>query len=111
MSRRASHPSIILAAGLAGLLCSAPPAAAAQAQRLDFPLRGKVLTLAVYKPQATSQGTIVMGSGDVGWVGLAVDMSEYLSDRGFTVIGVNVRQYLGAFTDGKKTLTTAEAPS
>jgi hypothetical protein len=111
MSTRASRSSVIVAAGLAGLLSSSvSPAAAAQAQHLDFPLRGKVLTLAVYKPSTPSLGTIVMGSGDVGWVGLAVDMSEYLSDRGYTVIGVNVRQYLGAFTAGKQTLTTAEAP-
>lgn len=110
MFRRASYPSIIVAACLAVLLSSAPPAAAAESQRVDFPLRGKVLTLAVYRPTTPSLGTIVMGSGDVGWVGLAVDMAEYLSDRGYTVIGVNVRQYLGAFTDGKKTLTTTEAP-
>jgi hypothetical protein len=51
-----------------------------------------------------------MGSGDVGWVGLAVDLSQFLSDKGYTVIGINVRQYLAAFTAGKVTLTTKEPP-
>jgi hypothetical protein len=93
------------------VLTSAPLAQATAEQRVDFPLRGKVLTISVYKAAlAKPLGTILMGSGDVGWVGLAVDMSEYLSDRGYTVIGINVRQYLGAFTSGRTTLTTSQAP-
>ena len=93
------------------LLGVAAHAFATTEQRIDVPIRGKTLTVSAYRaagPQV--RGTIIMGSGDVGWVGLAVDMSEYLSDRGYHVIGVNVRQYLGAFTVGKKTLTTAEPP-
>jgi type IV secretory pathway VirJ component len=92
------------------ILALAPILQAAPSRHLDFPLRGKVLTLTVYAPREAPRGTVIMGSGDVGWVGLAVDLSEYLSDQGFLVVGVNVRQYLGAFTSGKKTLTTSEAP-
>ena len=51
-----------------------------------------------------------MGSGDVGWVGLAVSMAQQLNASGYTVAGVNVRQYLSAFSDGKSHLTTADVP-
>ena len=74
-------------------------------------MRGKTLTITVYRPAlAQPLGTIFMGSGDVGWVGLAVDLSQFLSAKGYTVVGINVRQYLGAFTNGKATLTTKEPP-
>ncbi len=94
------------------LVCAAAAVAhATPEQRLDFTLRGKALTVSVYKPaQAQSLGTIFMGSGDVGWVGLAVDLAQFLSDKGYTVVGINVRQYLSAFTAGKVTLTTKEPP-
>lgn len=89
-------------------LALAPLASAASSQRLDFPLRGKTLSLAVYSPAVSPRGTLIMASGDVGWVGLAVDLSEVLSGQGYRVIGVNTRQYLAAFTSGKTTLTTGE---
>lgn len=94
------------------LVCVAPAAArATPEQRLDFTVRGKTLTVSVYRSALTQPlGTIVMGSGDVGWVGLAVDLAQFLSDKGYTVVGINVRQYLGAFTSGKVTLTTKEPP-
>jgi pimeloyl-ACP methyl ester carboxylesterase len=93
------------------LTCSGVARAAGE-QRLDFPLRGRTLTISVYRSaRAQPLGTIIMGSGDVGWVGLAVDLSEYLSGEGYTVVGINVRQYLGAFTSGKVTLTTSQPPA
>jgi len=100
-----------LASGLtmAFVLASQLPAYATAEQHVDFLLRGKPLTISVYRAaRAQPLGTIFMGSGDVGWVGLAVDMAEYLSDKGYTVIGINVRQYLGAFTSGKTTLKASE---
>jgi hypothetical protein len=107
----AARHVICCAALAASFALSAAPARATPEQRMDFKLRGKMLTVSVYRSaQPQPLGTIFMGSGDVGWVGLAVDMSEYLSDRGYNVIGINVRQYLGAFTAGKVTLTTAEPP-
>jgi esterase/lipase len=108
-----SFCAVVFACVLAGVLVltSAPPAQATAEQRIDVPVRGKALTISVYRSAlAHPHGTIFMGSGDVGWVGLAVDMSEYLSDRGYTVVGINVRQYLGAFTSGKTTLTTGQPP-
>jgi len=87
------------------------PAAAAAYEELSFGLRGKTLTLAVYRPSSGKpKGTVFMGSGDVGWVGLAAEMAEFLSGQGYNVVGINVRQYLAAFTSGRSTVTTKEAP-
>ena len=78
------------------------------AEKVDVPVRGKTLTLTIYSPRSPSRGTIVMGSGDVGWVGLAPSMAEELSAQGFTVVGINVRQYLAAFTAGSNHLQAAD---
>ena len=51
-----------------------------------------------------------MGSGDVGWVGLAVSMAGELSAKGYIVIGVNARQYLAAFTSGRNHAQTRDVP-
>ncbi len=78
--------------------------------KLDVSVRGKTITLEIYTPATTPRGTIVMGSGDVGWVGLAVSMAEDLSAQGYTVVGINVRQYLSTFTSGKSHLQPADVP-
>jgi len=87
------------------------PAVAAKVteEKLDFPLRGKQMDLTLYVPAAAPKGTIIMGSGDVGWVGLAVDLSKYLAPEGYVVVGVNVRQYLSAFTTSSGHLTPEQA--
>ena len=46
----------------------------------------------------------------MGWVGLAASLAEEYSARGFTVVGINVRQYLAAFTSGKSHVDTADVP-
>jgi alpha-beta hydrolase superfamily lysophospholipase len=93
------------------LLFLASPAGAASTEKLDVPVRGKIVTLTIYKPKAAPRGTIFMGSGDVGWVGLAVSMAEELSAQGFIVIGVNARQYLSAFTSGRDHLQPKDVPA
>lgn len=86
--------------------------ARAAVQHVTFPVRGKALDITLYVPNGRQpKGTIFMGSGDVGWVGLGVDLAEFLTDQGYCVVGINVRQYLSVFTNGKTTLTTAEAPA
>jgi hypothetical protein len=103
-----------LAAGIGVMLCSLGLVGrAAAAERLDVPVRGKTIALTVYRPATRRdgpKGTIFMGSGDVGWVGLAPAMAEYLSADGYIVIGVNVRQYLSAFTAGSAHLQPADVP-
>ena len=83
---------------------------ATASEKLDVSIRGKTLTVEIYSPHGSSRGTIVMGSGDVGWVGLGVSMAEELSTQGYTVVGINVRQYLAAFTSGQLHLQPAEVP-
>jgi type IV secretory pathway VirJ component len=94
---------------IAFALVAAPRADAAD--RLDFVLRGRTLAAWVYRPAGTPKGTVIMGSGDVGWVGLAVDMSSFLAAQGFLVVGINVRQYLSSFTAGKAHLAVTDPPA
>ena len=93
---------------LLALLAAAAPAAG---ETLDVQVRGKTLSLAIYRPPLAPKGTIIMGSGDVGWVGLAVSMAQQLNAVGYTVAGVNVRQYLSAFAEGKSHLTESDVRS
>jgi dienelactone hydrolase len=98
-------------AALAVLLWWVPSAGAASTDKLDVAVRGRTTTLTIYRPKGTPRGTIVLGSGDVGWVGLAVSEAEELSAAGYLVAGFNVRQYLSAFTSGKDHVTPADVPA
>jgi type IV secretory pathway VirJ component len=80
-------------------------------EQLDCPLRGRTLMLSVYRPAGEPKGTVIMGSGDVGWVGLGVAMAEFLSAEGYIVVGVNVRQYLASFTTSKSHLSVDDPPA
>jgi fermentation-respiration switch protein FrsA (DUF1100 family) len=94
-------------------LAMATAADASSYEKLDAPVRGQTLTLAVYRPvrPGPARGTLVIGSGDVGWVGLAVSVAEQCAADGYVVIGINVRQYLAAFTSGKTHLAAASVPA
>jgi alpha-beta hydrolase superfamily lysophospholipase len=86
------------------------PTTSGAADKVDVAVRGKTLTLTIYTPSTPPRGTIVMGSGDVGWVGLAASMADELSANGYIVVGINVRQYLSAFTSGQSHLETTTVP-
>src|SRR5512133_3828265 len=87
------------------------PRVAGAAEKIDVPVRGRTLTLTLYRPaNRVPRGTILMGSGDVGWVGLAATMAEELSAQGYLVAGINVRQYLSSFTAGKSHLQPSDVP-
>jgi type IV secretory pathway VirJ component len=94
-----------------GLLASGLPAAAAES--IPVQIRGKTLTLAYYQPAAGTarKGTVMIGSGDVGWVGLGVEVAEFLSRDGYGVAGINVREYLSAFTTRSSHVTTEQVPA
>ena len=85
---------------------------AGAAEKIDVDVRARTLTLTLYRPApgAPPRGTIFMGSGDVGWVGVGVAMAEELSAQGYFVAGINVRQYLSSFTSGKSHLEVADVP-
>lgn len=101
-----------MARTLLALACALATAAVAVAapEKISVPVRGQTLTLALYSPGGPSKGTIVIGSGDVGWVGLAVTVAEEFSSSGYAVVGINVRQYLAAFTAGKSHLSVGDVP-
>lgn len=82
------------------------------AEKVPVTIRGKTIAVELYRPPSgtTPRGTVLMGSGDVGWVGLAVDLSEFLSAQGYAVVGINVRQYLSSFTSGAAHVSTDEVP-
>jgi type IV secretory pathway VirJ component len=88
----------------------AGPSSASIGERAEVTVRGKTLTLMIYRPYAPPskvKGTVFMGSGDVGWVGLAASMAAFLSEEGYVVVGVNVRQYLSSFTSRDSHVTPA----
>lgn len=87
------------------------PCVAGAAEKIDVSVRGKTLTLNLYRPvNGPPRGTILMGSGDAGWVGLGVSMSEELAGRGYLVVGINVRQYLSSFTSGRSHVEVSDVP-
>jgi alpha-beta hydrolase superfamily lysophospholipase len=91
------------------LVCGAMLVAQTVAASDSLPLvvRGKSISIELYRPATNPpKGTVLMASGDVGWVGLAVDLAGFLSSQGYTVAGINSRQYLAAFTAGASHVTT-----
>ena len=93
------------------LLTPVRASAAVSVKQLVVTVRGKALTIEVYQPTSRPRGTVIMGSGDVGWVGLAVTMADFLSAQGYVVVGVNMRQYLSVFTAAGQRVTVDNAPS
>lgn len=98
---------------VAAVIAVAPVAAeAAGGQPVTVTVRGHALTLAIYAPKAgaPAKGSVVMASGDVGWVGLAATLADFLSANGYAVAGVNTRQYLAAFASGSAHLEVDQVP-
>src|SRR5215475_12366123 len=78
-----------------------PARASESIEHVEWSQRSRGLSLTIYRPaQPDPKGTVVMASGDVGWVGLAVTMSQRLAADGYIVVGINTRQYLSTFTTG-----------
>ena len=53
---------------------------------------------------------IIVSSGDGGWIHLGPHVAEFLSSRGFFVIGFDVKAYLTAFTTQTSTLRPTDEP-
>src|SRR5262245_1848851 len=71
-------------------------------------IRGHALPLHLYGE--ASNDPVIVTSGDGGWIHLAPHVAEFLSSRGFFVVGFDARAYLGSFISGKSTLTPADEP-
>jgi hypothetical protein len=53
---------------------------------------------------------VIVSSGDLGWAGLTVHVAEFLSSKGYYVVGFNSKSYLASFTSGNSTLKPADVP-
>jgi fermentation-respiration switch protein FrsA (DUF1100 family) len=72
-------------------------------------IRGRSQMIHVY---GTRGGTpIVVSSGDGGWVHLAPHVAEFLSEKGFFVVGFDAKAYLESFTSGSSALRPQDEPS
>ncbi|HKW00072.1 MAG TPA: AcvB/VirJ family lysyl-phosphatidylglycerol hydrolase [Vicinamibacterales bacterium] len=99
-------------AGLTALLAFAATPAIAH-ESIAIPVRGHTVTVAYYRCAAggAPKGTIIIGSGDVGWVGLGSELAEFLSDEGYVTVGINVREYLEMFSTGASHVTPDDVGS
>ncbi len=71
-------------------------------------LRGKSQELHLYGNPGGPP--VILSSGDLGWAGLAVHVAEFLSSRGYRVVGFNSRAYLASFTSKDAALDPADVP-
>jgi fermentation-respiration switch protein FrsA (DUF1100 family) len=72
-------------------------------------LRGHEQTLEVYGSR--SGEPIIVSGGDGGWIHLGPHVAQVLAEKGFYVIGFDVRAYLASFTLGTKTLRAEDEPT
>jgi pimeloyl-ACP methyl ester carboxylesterase len=95
------------------LLCVARPLAAAGYRTENLGLRSRPQTLYIYEPAggtAARPFQVIVTSGDLGWLGISVDIAERLRDRGYRIIGFNARAYLASFTGKSSHLESADIP-
>lgn len=74
----------------------------------NFTLRGRPQQLHLYGPAGGTP--IVLSSGDLGWAGLVAHVAEFLSARGYYVLGFNSRAYLAGFTSKDSALDPRDVP-
>jgi len=83
-------------------------AGAASPARETLTIRGQEQSLLVY---GTRGGRVaVVASGDGGWIHLGPSVAEFLSSKGYFVVGLDSKAYLSSFTKGDKTLSTTDVP-
>ena len=71
-------------------------------------IRGQEQSLRVY---GTRGGPVaVVASGDGGWIHLGPHVAEFLSSKGYFVVGFDSKAYLSSFTRGGTTLSTTDVP-
>jgi pimeloyl-ACP methyl ester carboxylesterase len=102
MTRRVRVHSTRSAAALLVLLAVRVGDAAAETTA-TFTLRGHDLTLHLWGPPAGDP--VILASGDGGWIHLGPAAAAILARAGYSVVGVDSKQYLSAFTSGKTTLS------
>lgn len=91
------------------LVCLAGAVLYASQTRQAVVVRGHDQTLYVYG--SPGDDPVIVSSGDGGWIHLGPSVAEFLSSRGFFVIGFDVRAYLSSFTAGASTLRPEDVPA
>jgi hypothetical protein len=81
---------------------------AESAAQKNVVIRGKLQELHLYGEAGGMP--VILSSGDLGWAGLAVHVAEFLSARGYYVIGFNSRLYLTSFTSRQGALQPKDVP-
>jgi type IV secretory pathway VirJ component len=93
---------------LGAAVCLVLASSAWSQTRQTVTIRGHVLPVFVYgSPKGEP---VLVSSGDGGWMHLGPDVAEFLSGRGYYVIGFDVKAYLSAFTTDKTTLRAENVP-
>jgi len=93
--------AIVAAVGPAPLLWSQ--------NRQTVTIRGHQQSLFIYgSPQGEP---VIVSSGDGGWMHLGPHVADFLSARGFFVIGFDVKHYLTGFTSERSTLRAEDEPA
>jgi pimeloyl-ACP methyl ester carboxylesterase len=97
------------AAFAACLLICACFARVRPAERVEtLVVRGHPLTLHVYGTRGGDP--VIVSSGDGGWIHLGPHAAATLASSGFFVVGVDVREYLEAFTSARSALRPEDVP-
>ena len=76
--------------------------------RQSVEIRGHQQSLLIYGPPRGDP--VIVSSGDGGWIHLGPHVAEFLSARGFYVIGFDVKAYLSSFTSERSTLRAEDEP-
>lgn len=91
----------------AALLLLSSSAAIGQTQD-TITLRGHKQTLHTYGRRGGP--SVVVSSGDGGWMHLGPHVAEVLAAKGYFVVGFDARAYLESFTSGRSTLSPQDEP-
>ena len=83
------------------------PAGFSQSQA-GISIRGKLQQLVLYGTRGNPP--ILLSSGDLGWAGLVEHVAEFLSGRGYFIVGVNSKAYLSSFTTKTSALNPQDVP-
>jgi hypothetical protein len=97
----------LAAAALAVALVASAAAAQAPAT-VTLSVRGQEQTLRTYG--ARGGPVAIVASGDGGWVHLGPYVAEYLSSKGWYVLGFDSKAYLSGFTTRRSTLNPTDVP-
>jgi fermentation-respiration switch protein FrsA (DUF1100 family) len=89
-------------------ICLAAPSLSAVQARQTVVVRGHEQS--VYQYGSAGGDPVIVSSGDGGWIHLGPSVAEFLSTRGFFVIGFDTRAYLSSFTSGHSTLRPEDVP-